>query len=57
MKGIFGIFGISIKVELYFKTGFHKGQAFVFQFFPLTSYIPNWRSKGGVSFANLASCG
>jgi ubiquitin-protein ligase len=28
----------SIKVELYFKTGFHKGRAFVFQFFPSTSY-------------------
>jgi hypothetical protein len=42
----------SIKVELYFKTGFHKGQTFVFQFFPLTSY-----PKGGVSNANLASCG
>ena len=28
----------SIKVELYFKTGFHKDRAFVFQFFPSTSY-------------------
>jgi ubiquitin-protein ligase len=28
----------SVKVELYFKTGFHKDRAFVFQFFPSTSY-------------------
>jgi ubiquitin-protein ligase len=28
----------SIKVELYIKVGFHKGQAFEFQFFPSTSY-------------------
>jgi ubiquitin-protein ligase len=28
----------SIKVELYFKTGFHKGRAFVVQFFPSIYY-------------------
>jgi hypothetical protein len=46
---------INIKAELYFKLGSIKAKHLYINF-PF-DFLPNWRSKGGISNANLASCG